>query len=82
MDFGSYYLKWALQQLDGSLPAALAGYNGGPGNATRWRKLAPSDDDLMVASIDFGETRVYVQQVLNQLDAYRRLYGALGTESK
>ncbi len=82
VDFGTYYLNWALQQLDGSLPAALAGYNGGPGNAARWRKLAPSDDDLMVASIDFGETRVYVQQVLNQLDAYRRLYGALGAESK
>ena len=78
VDFGTYYLNWALQQLDGSLPAALAGYNGGPGNAARWRKLAPGDDDLMVASIDFGETRVYVQQVLNQLDAYRRLYGTLG----
>jgi soluble lytic murein transglycosylase len=82
VDFGTYYLSWALQQLDGSLPAALAGYNGGPGNAARWRKLAPGDDDLMVASIDFGETRIYVQQVLNQLDAYRRLYGALGTESR
>jgi soluble lytic murein transglycosylase len=77
VDFGAYYLNWALKQLDGSLAAALAGYNGGPGNALRWRKLAPGDDDLMVALIDYGETRVYVQQVLGQLEAYRRLY-ALG----
>jgi soluble lytic murein transglycosylase len=74
VDFGAYYLNWALKQLDGSLAAALAGYNGGPGNALRWRKLAPADDDLMVALIDYGETRIYVQQVLGQLDAYRRLY--------
>ncbi|MEJ5199728.1 MAG: lytic transglycosylase domain-containing protein, partial [Anaerolineae bacterium] len=74
VDFGAYYLAWTLKQLDGSLVAALAGYNGGPGNATRWRKLAPTDDDLFVALIDYGETRVYVQQVLSHLDAYRRLY--------
>jgi soluble lytic murein transglycosylase len=74
VDFGAYYLNWALKQLEGNVPAALAGYNGGPGNAARWRKLAPGDDDLMVALIDFGETRIYVQQVLTQLDAYRRLY--------
>ena len=74
VDFGAYYLNWALKQLDGSLAAALAGYNGGPGNALRWRKLAPGDDDLMVALIDYGETRIYVQQVLGQLDAYQRLY--------
>ncbi len=75
VDFGAYYLSWALSQLDGSLQAALAGYNGGPGNATRWRKLAPDDEDLMVALIDYGETRIYVQQVLLQYDAYRRVYG-------
>jgi soluble lytic murein transglycosylase len=82
VDFGTYYLSWALQQLDGSLPAALSGYNGGPGNGDRWRKLAPDDDDLMVALIDFGETRIYVQQVLNQYLAYRRLYGAMGADKK
>ena len=76
VDFGAYSLNWALKQLDGSLAAALAGYNGGPGNALRWRKLAPTDDDLMVALIDYGETRLYVQQVLNQLAFYRQLYAA------
>jgi len=74
VDFGAYYLNWTLKQLDGSLVAALAGYNGGPGNALRWRKLAPDDDDLFVAVIDYSETRIYVQQVLSQLEAYRRLY--------
>ncbi len=74
VEFGAYYLSWALKQFDGSLAAALAGYNGGPGNARRWRALAEGDDDLMVALIDYGETRLYVQQVLSQFEAYRRLY--------
>jgi len=73
--FGAYYLGQALQQFDGSVPSALAGYNGGPGNAAAWHKLAPDDDDLMVALISFGETRVYAQTVWAQYDMYRRLYG-------
>jgi hypothetical protein len=39
-----------------------------------WRKLAPNDDDLMVALIDLPETRLYVQVVWSQYDMYRRLY--------
>lgn len=73
--FGAYYLDWALDQLDGNVMAALSGYNGGPGNAVRWRALAPADDDLMVALIDYGETRIYVQQVTSQYETYRRIYG-------
>ncbi len=74
--FGAYYLDLGLKQFDGSLPAALAGYNGGPGNAAEWRKLAAGDDELMVALIDLGETRVYVQAVLEQYAVYRELYPA------
>ena len=72
--FGAYYIHQGLEQFDGSLAAALAAYNGGPGNAAFWRKLAPGDDDLMVALISVGETRVYVQTVWAQYDVYRRLY--------
>jgi soluble lytic murein transglycosylase len=72
--FGAYYLRFCLDQLDASLAAALAGYNGGPGNAARWRRLAPEDDDLMTALIDISETRNYVQLVLMQYAEYRRLY--------
>jgi soluble lytic murein transglycosylase len=72
--FGAYYLQWGLNQFNNSIATTLAGYNGGPGNAAVWRKLAPSDDDLMVALIDLPETRLYVQVVWSQYDMYRRLY--------
>jgi len=72
--FGAYYLQWGLNQFNNNIAATLAGYNGGPGNAAVWRKLAPNDDDLMVALIDLPETRLYVQVVWSQYDMYRRLY--------
>jgi soluble lytic murein transglycosylase len=76
--FGAYYLRLGLDQFDGSLAAALAGYNGGPGNAAAWRKDAGGDDDLMVALIPYDETRLYVQTIWAQYDAYRRLYPETG----
>jgi soluble lytic murein transglycosylase len=71
--FGAYYLQWTLNYFNDSIPAALAGYNAGPGNAAIWRKLA-TDDDLMAALIDIPETRLYVQLVWQQYEMYRRLY--------
>ena len=72
--FGAYYIHQGLAQFEDSLAAALAAYNGGPGNAAFWRELAPEDDDLMVALINIGETRVYVQAVWSHYEMYRRLY--------
>jgi len=72
--FGAYYLRQNLNMFDSSLAAALAAYNGGPGNTTTWRSWAPEDDDLMVALINFGETRIYVQSVWSHYEEYVRLY--------
>ncbi len=72
--FGAYYIHQGLAQFEDSLAAALAAYNGGPGNAAFWRELAPEDDDLMVALINIGETRVYVQAVWSHYEMYQRLY--------
>lgn len=72
--FGAYYIDQWLDNFDGSLPAALASYNGGPGNARFWREAAPDDDDLMVALIGINETRVYIQTVSVQKEIYERLY--------
>jgi soluble lytic murein transglycosylase len=72
--FGAFYVQQWLKHFDNSLFMALAAYNGGPGNAAVWRKWAPDDDDLLVALIDIGETRVYVQTVWTQYEEYKRLY--------
>ncbi len=72
--FGAFYVRQWLTHFDGSLFAALAAYNGGPGNATVWYNWAPNDDDLLVALININETRTYVQAVWSNYEAYRRLY--------
>jgi soluble lytic murein transglycosylase len=69
----NYVAEW-LKHFDGSVFTALAAYNGGPGNAAVWRKWAPDDEDLFQALININETRVYVQSVWAQYDAYKRLY--------
>ena len=74
--FGAYYLGSQLQMLGGDIPAALAAYNGGPGNATRWQAAAASSDpDVFLESIDFSETRAYVELVLENYAVYLYAYG-------
>lgn len=72
--FGAYYVRQWMSHFDGSLFAALAAYNGGPGNAAIWWGQAPSDDDLFTGVIGINETRVYVQIVWQNYEFYRRLY--------
>ncbi len=77
--FGAYYLAEGLRGANGSLSQALAGYNGGPGNAAFWRRLAGADDDLFLELINFTETQNYLRAVLLQAHYYRRLYPDLET---
>jgi soluble lytic murein transglycosylase len=76
LKFGAYYLAWARDYLDGSLTSALAGYNAGPGNAERWRKLSGNDDALFVELFDYNEPRVYIHAILSNLYHYSRLYSS------
>ncbi|HQF72075.1 MAG TPA: hypothetical protein PLH39_12450, partial [Promineifilum sp.] len=57
--------------------AALAAYNGGPGNAARWYEAAGADHDRFVDTVDFSETRLYIQRIYEGFSAYRALYGGL-----
>jgi soluble lytic murein transglycosylase len=74
--FGAYYIAQQLRATDGNVPAALAAYNAGPGNAQRWSEAIDptSAPDLFVELIDFGETRSYVKLVYSYYRAYQRLY--------
>ncbi len=74
--FGVYYLRrYGLDFLDGDMYAAWAAYNGGPGNAQRWKEAANGDTDLFVENISLGETRLYIDRLRENLAWYQRLYG-------
>jgi soluble lytic murein transglycosylase len=72
--FGVHYLNKQRQRFDGSLYPALAAYNGGPGNALAWRRLAPDDPDLYVEVVRFSETRTYIRRIYELFNIYRRIY--------
>ncbi len=74
---GSEYLaKWR-DFLDGDVYAALAAYNGGPGNAIAWREIAGDDPDLFVEIVRFEETRRYIRSIYEIYNLYRRVYSRL-----
>ncbi|MBN2003791.1 MAG: tetratricopeptide repeat protein [Anaerolineae bacterium] len=72
--FGTWYLAQQRDRIDGNLFAAMAGYNGGPGNSMRWWDLAGKDQDLFVELISFAETRVYVRHIYEYYAKYVWLY--------
>jgi soluble lytic murein transglycosylase len=73
--FGSYYLAKQRRFFNGDLYAALAAYNGGPGNALRWRERSAGDPDLFYMFITFDETQRYIRALAANYAIYHRLYG-------
>lgn len=72
--FGTYYLAKQRRLFDSNLYAMLAAYNGGPGNALRWRERAGDDPDAFVEAVTFDETRRYIVAIAVNLAQYTRLY--------
>jgi soluble lytic murein transglycosylase len=75
--YGSYYLRYLLDEYRGSTLLALAAYNGGEANVNRWIADARSQGhSLTVDDIPFAETRAYVVKVLQKQQDYRRTYAS------
>lgn len=76
---GSAYLGDLIRGFDGSYILAIASYNAGPATVRQWlRQLGPLPRDVdgavhWIESIPYGETRNYVQRVLENLQVYRAL---------
>lgn len=81
MLLGSAYLQSQLDHYNGSLVLAIAAYNAGPATVDRRISLHgdPRSGDLdsidWIELIPYGETRHYVQRVVENLNMYRRLIG-------
>ncbi|WP_322796673.1 lytic transglycosylase domain-containing protein, partial [Tepidiforma sp.] len=73
LEFGAYYLGVQLGRFRDPL-LALAAYNAGPGNALRWAALERSTAADLAESIDFSETRAYVQVIVDAYLHYQRAW--------
>jgi soluble lytic murein transglycosylase len=71
---GTHYLATNRDLLGGNLYAALAAYNGGPGNAVTWSQLAGDDPDLFIEIVRYEETRNYIRNIYEMYLIYRQLY--------
>ncbi|MGE5123534.1 MAG: transglycosylase SLT domain-containing protein [Acidobacteriaceae bacterium] len=74
LTLGLDYLATQRDALGGDLYAALAAYNGGPGNAASWQSLAKGDPDLFAEIVRFDETRQYLMGIYEVFTIYARLY--------
>jgi soluble lytic murein transglycosylase len=82
--YGSRYMRYLVDSL-GSVPRALAAYNGGESNVRRWLadSRARGKPLRLPEDIPFSETRAYVDRVEELTPIYRRAYSdelSLGEE--
>lgn len=67
---GTYYMRYALEQMDGQAVMATAAYNAGPSRAKRWVASEPLEAAVYIETIPFAETRNYVQKVMANAQMY------------
>ncbi|GAP05863.1 soluble lytic murein transglycosylase, partial [Anaerolinea thermolimosa] len=72
--FGARYLARQRDYFNGDLVAALAAYNGGPGNTLQWVELSKGDPDLLLEVIRADETRRYIMNIFENFNIYRLVY--------
>ena len=72
---GTSYLRYVLDELEGSPVLAAAAYNAGPGRARKWKADRPLEGAIYAESIPFNETRDYVKKVMSNTMYYAAIYG-------
>ncbi len=74
---GIRYLKGLLKRFDGDAELALAGYNAGPHNVSKWLKRYPKENRMLFLDmIPFAETRNYVSLIARNYFWYTTLYSS------
>lgn len=75
IEIGCWYLNKLTIQFDEPLETALAAYNAGSGNVSKWLNNAQySDDGKTLKEIPYKQTRDYVKKVLRAKKMYELLY--------
>lgn len=73
--YGTFLLRLLLQEFD-TPSNALCAYHAGWGNVKKWLSdpdYAPDGENIV--NIPFGDTKKYVQKVLDTQKTYQKLYG-------
>ncbi len=70
---GTAYLKFALDDFEGSMAMAAAAYNAGPGRPRVWRNGPVLEAPAWIENIPFSETRDYVKRVISNTTHYAAL---------
>ena len=74
ISYGSYYLRYLLDRYGGNEIPAVAAYNAGETNVSRWVAKAGGASSLKARDIPFPETRAYVTSVEQHKRDYREHY--------
>ncbi|HDT11935.1 MAG TPA: lytic transglycosylase domain-containing protein, partial [bacterium] len=75
MKASAWYLSKLLARFDGNLILAVAAYNAGPHNVSKWLdRFKGFDSYVFIELIPFYETRDYVKKVLRYFEIYSYLY--------
>jgi peptidoglycan lytic transglycosylase len=73
--YGSYYLRYLLDEYGNNKVLALAAYNGGESNVDGWVAASRARRTrFRIDDIPFPETRAYVERVLGAQRQYRQTY--------
>ncbi len=75
VNLGTWYLNYTHDTYSNNSLLAIASYNAGPGNVSKWvRRYQVSDPDVFVEKIPFRETKGYVESVFGNYWNYLRIY--------
>ncbi|MGK7955953.1 MAG: transglycosylase SLT domain-containing protein [Crocosphaera sp.] len=75
INLGTWYLNYTHSKYSNNSLLAIASYNAGPGNVSKWvRRYRVSDPDVFVEKIPFRETKGYVETVFGNYWNYLRIY--------
>jgi soluble lytic murein transglycosylase len=75
--YGSYYLRYLMNEYGGNKIMALAAYNGGETNVDGWvASIRRQRRTFTVADIPLSQTRDYVAEVLSKQKSYRSTYAS------
>lgn len=75
VQFGTHYLRYTMERMNGQPVMATAAYNAGPSRPKRWTAAKPLEGAIYAETIPFSETRDYVKKVMANAYFYAQRLG-------